>query len=434
MYKSYYKPLLKNIFQQLNTTAWSFKNIQKIKQKKKWIKQCPKAMHFIKKGSRVFNVFTNNNKKKAKYWQLLLLKIPKLLLTTQKQYLTFHNATSNWDHFIYTLEVKCQNLFFIAKNGRTVFFSTKKTLTLPWKSLKKTKQQHKLIRISESHKLIKLKNFYRNFGFRRNKHRLQRSLTRTKKFKKFKLYDYILNLSKHRKKLRNNNHYPLQSCQISGASYYKIRQQLLCYYQKNYITKNINKKKLIMLTKKINKSKKERLIQFISNIELTLNSLLLRMRLLKTIGLTQQFIKHGNVYVNYNKVLSPSYNIKLGDTISIYINPKKQKCHRFHDPLYAKRFLHGLYRKNTGRQSLMAHEKPSFFTKTQLSNLSQIQSVRNISDQTIIPDILPFQAKDRIKMNIEPNITNSTTTNWKLGFLSNKIPGVFIQQNKYTFV
>jgi ribosomal protein S4 len=93
------------------------------------------------------------------------------------------------------------------------------------------------------------------------------------------------------------------------------------------------------------------------------------MRLLNTTGIVHQFIKHGNVYVNYNKVLSPSYLVKPGDTISIYINSHKQKYHRFHDPLYISLLMPGLYRKHTGRQSLITNEKPQEFIKTSLNTL-----------------------------------------------------------------
>jgi ribosomal protein S4 len=195
----------------------------------------------------------------------------------------------------------------------------------------------------------------------------------------------------------------------------------------------LTKKKLTSLIKKSNRSKKEKLVKFISTVELTANSFLLRTRLVRTKGIANQLIKHGNVYVNYNKILSPSSDIKPGDTISIYINSKKQKYHRFNDPLYTNRLLHGLYRKNTGRQSLIACEKQPLFTKTSLNNISKIQNATILSDKTIIPDIMPFYAKDRIKIINEshPNLNSLNISNWKLSFLSNTIPGSFIQQNKY---
>jgi ribosomal protein S4 len=118
------------------------------------------------------------------------------------------------------------------------------------------------------------------------------------------------------------------------------------------------------------------------------------------------------VYVNYKKVLSPSYNVKPGDSISIYINSWKQKYHRINDPLYTHRLMHGLYRKNTGRQSLTAREKQPEFIKTSLNNLSTIHDTITPADKIIMHDILPFSAKDRIKMNNNmrtdnnPNIAN----------------------------
>lgn len=175
------------------------------------------------------------------------------------------------------------------------------------------------------------------------------------------------------------------------------------------------------------------MIKFISKIELTLSSLLLRTRLLKTIGIIHQFIRHGNVYVNYKKVLAPSYNIKPGDSISIYVNSWKQRYHRINDPLYANRLMHGLYRKNTGRQSLMAREKQPEFIKTSLNNLPTIHDTISPTDKIIMHDILPFRAKDRINMNKDLRIdfNNPNIANWKVSFLYNTIQGSFVQQNKY---
>ena len=141
---------------------------------------------------------------------------------------------------------------------------------------------------------------------------------------------------------------------------------------------------------------------------MTLSSLLLRTRLLKTIGIIRQFIRHGNVYVNYKKVLSPSYNIRPGDSVSIYINSWKQRYHRLTDPLYTNRLMHGLYRKNTGRQSLTAREKQPEFIKTSLNNLPTIYDTVTPVDKIIIHDILPFRAKDRINMNTGVRLENNT--------------------------
>jgi ribosomal protein S4 len=157
---------------------------------------------------------------------------------------------------------------------------------------------------------------------------------------------------------------------MRGPSYYKIRWQLSSFWRKNYFSTNFTRKKLANIAKKSNKHKKKKLIKFISNIELTLSSLLLRTRILNTSGIAHQFIKHGNVYINYNKIRSPSYVVQPGDTISMFINPKQQKYHRFNDPLYTHRSVHGLYRRNTGRQSLTARDKATLFIKTSLNKFS----------------------------------------------------------------
>jgi ribosomal protein S4 len=93
------------------------------------------------------------------------------------------------------------------------------------------------------------------------------------------------------------------------------------------------------------------------------------MRLLRTVEIAKQFIKHGAVFINYRKILSPSYIVKPGDSICIHVPFKKKKCHRLYDPLYVRRSLHGLYRQNTGRQSLIAIEKHQTFLKAS-SNLN----------------------------------------------------------------
>jgi hypothetical protein len=47
-------------------------------------------------------------------------------------------------------------------------------------------------------------------------------------------------------------------------------------------------------------------------------------------------------------------------------------------------------------------------------------------------DILPFSAKDRIKMNNNMRTDNNPNiANWKISFLYDAIQGSFVQQNKY---
>jgi ribosomal protein S4 len=179
-----------------------------------------------------------------------------------------------------------------------------------------------------------------------------------------------LQLTQHKKIFRKYIPYPIQSYRLKSPSYYKIHKQLFIYWKKNYLSKNFTRTKLANITKKINHLKKEKLINFVSNIELTLNCLLLRMRLLNSTGIVHQFIKHGNIFINYNKIVSPAYLIKPGDTISIYINSYKQKYHRFHDPLYTSYFMHGLYRKHSGRQSLITYEKMSELIKMSLNTFN----------------------------------------------------------------
>lgn len=441
----FYKPLITSWLFNLNTHYWFWQNIEKFTPKKRLFSYFPTTIQYIKNNGnftyKCKQIFKKKNKKKdflrqkiKKKWTLRLtfLKIPTLLLRVQKQYLRSRQITATLKQFAILLDKKCQQLFFVVKNGWKYYFLTKKNINTPWQIFKKIKYQHKLTKLFECRKLNRLKSFYRNFGFCKNKRRFLRTLTRTKKFKKFKVYDQILQLSYHKKKVRGNNNYFIQSCRTKGPSYYKIKEQLFCYWHRNYFSNNFTKKKVSKLTNKFNKYKKKRLIKFISKIELTLSSLLLRTRLLKTIGITHQFIRHGHVYVNYKKVLSPSYNVKPGDSISIYINSWKQRYHRINDPLYANRLMQGLYKKNTGRQSLTAREKQPEFIKTSLNNLSTIHDTITPADKIIMHDILPFSAKDRIKMNNNMRTDNSpNVANWKISFLYDTIQGSFVQQNKY---
>lgn len=96
--------------------------------------------------------------------------------------------------------------------------------------------------------------------------------------------------------------------------------------------------------------------------------------------------------------------------------------------------MHGLYRKNTGRQSLIAYKKYPEFIKTSLNSVCTLNDTVSSLDKVIIHDILPFQAKDLInKTNNTSHIhfNNTSMANWKLSFLCNTMQGSFVQQNKY---
>ena len=365
--------------------------------------------------------------------------IPKILL---KGY--FIKKKHTWKQYINIFKKKCPK-FLTMQLSRKPYFFRNTNFGLFWQLAIRTKQKTKVDILKESRKLKWLQLFYRNFGFRRNKNRVERPLLRTKKFRKFSEYYQVLKLLRHKKVFRKYVPYQIQSCRLKGPSYYKIHKQLFIYWKKNYLAKNFTRKKIANIAKKTNQLKKEKLISFVSNVELTVNSLLLRMCLLNTTGIAQQFIKHVNVYVNYNKVLSPNYIIKPGDTISIYINAQKQKYHRFHDPLYTSKVMPGLYRKYTGRQSLLINEKSSEFIKTSLNTFNNWKPTQLFFDRPIYSpnSVTRFQSKLQFALfksknwQLEKKIqkkriccVNQKLTAWKLGFLYNKIPSKHIQKNK----
>lgn len=129
------------------------------------------------------------------------------------------------------------------------------------------------------------------------------------------------------------------------------------------------------MAEKSKKKQKNKLITFTSNVEFTLIHLLLRMRFLSTAGMAHQFIKHGNIFINYKKITHPLFVVKPGDTVSIFI--KTLSFHRFYDPLLTFRLCQGLYRKNTGRRSPATMEPHYSFIKSGLNNFSKLERIDN---------------------------------------------------------
>ena len=117
---------------------------------------------------------------------------------------------------------------------------------------------------------------------------------------------------------------------------------------------------------------------FIAKMELTVSALLLKSRLLATRGLVNQFIKHGNVFVNYKKITFPLFTLNLGDTLSIYIDTTQYYFHRINDPIYSHRLASGLYRKNSGRQSISVLEPVCFMLKNALSLFNKTKKKLNM--------------------------------------------------------
>ena len=230
------------------------------------------------------------------------------------------------------------------------------------------RKKYKQWRYIEKRKLNRFTNFFKFFGFRYNKNRVARRFKLVKKFKKFLLYKKILNIFAHNKdfKEESKNPYLLQGIR-TRLSYYKMRWQYVTYLLNNYFSPNMKKENIYKFITKAQHTKKDKIINFISNLEFTLSAILLQMRLVTTRGIANQLIKHGNVYVNYKKIKYPLFKTKLGDTISILINSSKSFLHRFTDPLYSSRWWSGLYRRNTGRQSLTVLNPTNFSIKNSLN-------------------------------------------------------------------
>jgi ribosomal protein S4 len=101
------------------------------------------------------------------------------------------------------------------------------------------------------------------------------------------------------------------------------------------------------------------------------------MRFLSTAGMAHQFIKHGNIFINYKKITHPLFVVKPGDTVSIFI--RTLTFHRFYDPTLTFRLCQGLYRKNTGRRSPATLEPHYSFVKSGLNNFSKLERIDNSS-------------------------------------------------------
>jgi len=360
----------------------------------------------------------NKYKRQTMKNRISTFSIPKMLLV-QQNYSKSKYFRKIWQLFWYQMGIKSSYLYTWHKQREI------------WRN---NRIQAKWIKNKESRKLKWIQAFYRNFGFYINKKKRVQPFLRTKRYKKYHCYNEVIELAANKKKIKKNTYFPIQSIRLNGPSYFKIKWQFASFYIKNYFPNNLKRKKISQIAKKISTKKKEKLIHFWTKIEFNLCSLLLRMRLLRTVEIAKQFIKHGAVFINYRKILSPSYIVKPGDSICIHVPFKKKKCHRLYDPLYVRRSLHGLYRQNTGRQSLTAIEKHQTFLKasSNLNIVSKWKDTDGFSNQTIIPDIHTIVSKDRnVLNNYLPNSSSTQSTGWKFNFFLNQKSGINIQRNKY---
>lgn len=301
------------------------------------------------------------------------------------------------------------------------YFIKKKTL----------KKKYKQWRYIEKRRLNRFTNFFKFFGFRYNKNRAARRFKRVKKFKKFLLYKKILNIFAHNKDFmeESRNPYLLQGIR-THLSYYKMRWQFVTYLLDNYFSPNMKKENISKFRIKAQHVKKNKIINFISNVEFTLSAVLLQMRLVATRGIANQLIKHGNVYVNYKKIEYPLFKTKVGDTISILVNPSKSFLHRFTDPIYSSRWWPGLYRRNTGRQSLTVLNLTNFSIKNSLSIIGA--KTKNKQLGFVAKQILHYIFKNGILVPVYYKKQKKTIDNkfaaWKHSFIVTPVTNIFLKQ------
>ena len=352
---------------------------------------------------------------------------------------TESNFIKNFKRFLYLCISPCDTMLSWEYTNSDFHNINVSATNNYWTQKKATRKIHSFLKRKETRKLKKIKPFFRYFGFRHSKNRNEQPMQRTKKFKKFSIFNRILRLFEHKKTITENSIFPLQSFR-TRLSYYKMRWQATTYFLQNYFFKKYNRKELSTLAAKSQKKQKNKLITFTSRIEFTLIHLLLRMRFLSTAGMAHQFIKHGNIFINYKKITHPLFVVKPGDTVSIFI--KTLTFHRFYDPTLMFRLCQGLYRKNTGRRSPATLEPRYSFIKSGLNNFSKLDRIDNsilhkslVSVITKKKFLLKRPRWEKALLNprgplVEHSTfrTSPTYSSWKHGFIFDLINSDFFKR------
>lgn len=339
--------------------------------------------------------------------------------------------SKNWLSCWKKLDLKKTNT--ISTIGKKIHYIAKTTIGEFLIQRTTMRERDELRKFFEKRNLQRFTNFFKFFGFRRNWNRPAQRMRKTKKYKKFKLYKKIVNLFAHAINYSAEPYdmYPLQGIR-TFLSYYKMRWQSVAYFLKNYFSPNLDRSKISKLSKKAHHSHKSKLITFIAKMELTASTLLLKTRLLASRGLVNQFIKHGNVFINYKKITFPLFSLTIGDTLSIFIDTTQYYFHRLNDPLYTNRLRTGLYRKNSGRQSISALEPDCFFIKNGLGVLNKKINNINLFGDT------PYAHSNMYKIiwpdnhyGIFKKPNKDKFASWKYSFIVTPISNLFIKQRPH---
>ena len=156
-----------------------------------------------------------------------------------------------------------------------------------------------------------------------------------KKLKKNKPIDFIK--LKIKKKKPSKFGLLLNSKQNLKKRYGKIREK----YLKTQIIK-FNKSKI---------KKKQIAFNLLTHFEFRLDIIIFRMQFASSINEARQLINHGYIYVNNNKILSPSKQLNSGDFISINKNKKKNFKQKLLKSNICKKFNLLLFKKNKFKKS-----------------------------------------------------------------------------------
>lgn len=148
-----------------------------------------------------------------------------------------------------------------------------------------------------------------------------------KKQKWNKFISYIKYKSKRYKKFKpyNQNQYLVSRYPNKWNSYKKgtYKNILQTYKKFKLLYGDLSKKKIknyILKALKIKNKKNTLSLYFLNLFESRLDITLYKAKFSRSVRNAKQLVSHGKILVNYNKITSPSYNLKAGDIISI--NPK----------------------------------------------------------------------------------------------------------------
>jgi len=89
---------------------------------------------------------------------------------------------------------------------------------------------------------------------------------------------------------------------------------------------NVHEKQLRRYFKRASRKPGNRVDNFVQELESRLDALLLRAGLARTIYAARQYVSHGHIEVNGQRVNVPSYVLKIGDVVSVREKSRKMDC------------------------------------------------------------------------------------------------------------